>query len=207
MSNFHISLGIFPFLLIPFDKANLILIPWTLMFYVPIKRPNSLEKINMPYLGLPAINFVQIWCADSRDTFKGRCGLCLTFEGKDHVINRSQVPISYLHTKFEQNRSMDGRDRAYLVFQGCSAFLRVHRMYTQEVYRSGKLCLSLNNHFLPSELFGATGIIVKLGQTWFWANMLLCPLVATFRSKQRLKLSSLNVATSWYTWIFPIFHP
>ena len=151
--------------------------------------------------------FEQNWSINGRDTFKGHCGLCLTFDGKDHVINRSQVSISYLHTKFEQNRSMDGRDRAYLVFQGCLAFLRVHRMYIQEVYRSGKLRLSLNNHFLPSELFGAPRIIVKFGQTWFWVNTLLCPLVATFRSKQRLKLSSLNVATSWYTWIFPIFHP
>ena len=33
--------------------------------YVPLKRPNSLEKLNMPYLGRPLIDFVQIWCADS----------------------------------------------------------------------------------------------------------------------------------------------
>ena len=55
------------------------------------------------------------------DNFKGRCSLCLTFDGKDRVINRSQLPIMYLHAKFEQNRSIDGQDMAYLVFQGCSA--------------------------------------------------------------------------------------
>ena len=30
------------------------------MFYVPLKRPNSLEKLNMPYLGRLLTNFVQI---------------------------------------------------------------------------------------------------------------------------------------------------
>ena len=117
----------------------------------------------------PAISYLHTKFEQNRsinclDTFKGRCGLCLTFDGKDHVINRSQVPISYLHAKFEQNRSIDGRDMAYLFFQGCSAFLRVHRTSAAPGSRSGKLCLSLNNHFLPSELFGAMSPVVKMGQ-------------------------------------------
>ena len=61
---------------------------------------------------------------NGRDTFKGHCSLCLTFEGKDYVINRAQLPIRYLHAKFEQNRSIDGRDIAYLVFQGCWALFK-----------------------------------------------------------------------------------
>ena len=47
------------------DKAYLTLILAPPMFYVPLKRPNSLEKINMPYLGRLLTDFVQIWRADS----------------------------------------------------------------------------------------------------------------------------------------------
>ena len=32
------------------------------------------------------------------------------FDGKDHEINQVQVPIGYLHAKFEQNLSINGRD-------------------------------------------------------------------------------------------------
>ena len=34
----------------------------------------------------------------------------VAFDGKDHEINQVQVPISYLHAKFEQNWSINGRD-------------------------------------------------------------------------------------------------
>ncbi len=47
------------------DKAYLTFIFLVRMFYVPLKRPNSLEKINMPYLGRLLTDFVQIWRADS----------------------------------------------------------------------------------------------------------------------------------------------
>ena len=40
-------------------------------------------------------------------TFKGRCGLCLAFDFKDHVTSRSWSSISYLHAKFKQNRSIN----------------------------------------------------------------------------------------------------
>ena len=47
------------------NEAYLTLILPVYRSYVPLKRPNSLEKLNMPYLGRPLIDFVQIWCADS----------------------------------------------------------------------------------------------------------------------------------------------
>ena len=46
------------------DKTYLTLILCTLMFYVPLKRPNSLEKLNMPYLSRMLTDFVEIWGAD-----------------------------------------------------------------------------------------------------------------------------------------------
>ena len=47
------------------DKTYLTLILCTLMFYVPLKRPNSLEKLNMPYLSRLLTDFVHIWRADT----------------------------------------------------------------------------------------------------------------------------------------------
>ena len=133
------------------------------------------------------------------------------FDMKGHKTNWERLPISYLHVKCEQNRSIDGREIAYLVFKAIRPFFktlkRVHRRSMFKFSRSYKLCLSLDNHFLPSELLGAISIVVKMGQTWFLPITPSCPLVATSRSKQGLKISSVNAPTRWCTWIFPIFHP
>ena len=97
----------------------------------------------MLFLGRLFTDFVHIWRADSSlltvlslfvaFTIKGQTKAAAAFKGISAIywpiVFKFGMQISYLHTKFEQNRSMDGRDRAYFVFQGCSAFLRVNRMY------------------------------------------------------------------------------
>ena len=59
---------------------------------------------------------------NTKVTFKGRCGLCLAFDCKGHVTSRSGSSISYLHAKFEQNRSINTK----VTFKGrcglCLAF-------------------------------------------------------------------------------------
>ena len=40
---------------------------------------------------------------------KGPCGLCLAFDCKGHVASHSWGAISYLHAKFEQNRSINAK--------------------------------------------------------------------------------------------------
>ena len=40
-----------------------------------------------------------------KDTFKGRCSLCLDFDFKGHTANYQRSLIDYLHAKFEQNQS------------------------------------------------------------------------------------------------------
>ena len=40
-----------------------------------------------------------------KDTFKGRCSLCLDFDFKGHTAHYQRSLIGYLHAKFEQNQS------------------------------------------------------------------------------------------------------
>ena len=45
-----------------------------------------------------------------KDTFKGRCSLCLDFDFKGHKANYKLCLKGYLHAKFEQNQSTNTTD-------------------------------------------------------------------------------------------------
>ena len=46
---------------------------------------------------------------------KAKAPIFWPFDGKGHKTNWGQLPIRYLYTKFEQNRSINGQD----TFKGC----------------------------------------------------------------------------------------
>ena len=58
----------------------------------------------------PAARMEKKWKKPQKVTnvdFRGCCSLCLAFDCKGHVTNHQRWPISYLHAKFELNRSIN----------------------------------------------------------------------------------------------------